>query len=945
MASLHVLPDESTPIYGRDAELAHLTALLDRACDGSGGALVIRGEAGIGKSTLLAAVRREAVDRSMTLLTACGVESESHVPFAGLHQLLTPLLSQVDELAPRHRSSLKAAFGQEDSVPNLFGIALAVLELLGEAAAQAPVVFLLDDAQWVDGPTRDVLAFVARRIDAEPVLGIGAIRIGPGDPLARAGLPQLRLGGLDSTASAALLLAHAPSLADSVREHLLQQAAGNPLALVELPRALVSVGTAFSREMPPLTARLEKAFSAQVEALPDTTRLLLLVGAADMTCGLRQILDAAAQVAGAPVPVDAVGPALDEGLVTIDTAVLRFRHPLVRTAVYRQAATTERLAVHAALAAVLADDPDRHAWHLASATLGSDDNVAGLLERSADRARVRGALAGSVTALERAADLTADPAGRTALLLRAAEQAAQLGQRSSAADLADRGDPSAMGPVERARLMIVEESVRPGDLQDEERLNALIRAAAEVWNAGATDGVRDADTVDLALQLLWRAASRCWWAEASPTSRRAVAQSAQRLGLEPENPRLMAVLAYALPETYGSGVIRLMDRITPDRITPDRADADLMHYLGGTALILGDLHRASSYNDVAAASFRSHGRLALLARTLGAGSWGRIWTGDWDRVHAESHEAGRLAKETGEDFWAVSSLANLSMLAAVRGDHETAEELVAEAQSSPLVKGVGFVICGLQQARGIAAAAAGRHAASFDLLHQVFETDAPGFHEMRWWVVPDLADAAVRTGHRDQARAVLAELERQASRLPSGLHLMSVAYTRAVLADDASAEELFAKALGDTLIGWPWHQARMRLAFGSWLSRGRRHAEARTSLRAARDGFDALGARHLSERARQELHAAGERSAVPLRSAYEALTPQELQIASLAARGLTNRQIAENLFLSHRTVASHMYRIFPKLGITTRTQLAEVLTAGRADVTTREPAPATPAAT
>ena len=902
----------SSALYGRENDLAFLEHLLDQAQYGWGAALTIEGGAGLGKSTLLAATARSARRRSMTILNAAGVESESHLPFAGLHQLLLPLRTDAARLEPRQRRALRAAFGLEATTPDLFGIALATLELLSEAAGRAPVLLIADDTHWMDHPTQDVLAFVARRVDVDPIVVLTASRSVAPRPQDDRRHGHLHLRALDDADASALLDSHAPGLTPAARALVLAQAAGNPLALVELPRALAA-GDPAGRlpDLVPLNERLERAFSARATALPSATRALLLAAAAETSCDLGQLLRAAGIVEGTPVGALALQPAIDEGLVHPGALQVRFRHPLIRSAIYACAGVAERLAVHAAMSTVLADDPDRHVWQRAAATLGTDENVVTLLEEFAARARARGGVTAAVDALEQASALTALPSRRTALLLGAAELACELGRRQGAADLVDRADPTRMGPVERARLTAVREVVMSGPMRDEARIHTLLEASAQARDAGHTD---------LAVHLLWRAASRCWWGNLPRHLRETVALAPDRLELPADDPRLLAVRAYALPETHGAPALsRMAD------LTPDRSDLDVMRFLGSTALILGDFRTSSSYMATAAESCRSQGRLALLVRTLGAGNWGRLWTGEWDRVRTESEEAASLAEETGEHIWAVSATTNLAMLAALRGEHGLAETLALQARSNPQAAGVSFLLVSIQQVRAVAAIGTGRYDEAFDLLRRAFDPADSTHHDMRWWTAPDLADAAAHTGRQEEARHILAGLDTLADRLPSPMNLMCLRYIRAVLADDDAAELPFKDALADESDHWPLYRARLLLAQGRRLRRLRRPIESRDAFRQARDIFDALGSPHWSSVARQLLRASGETSQQCVPAVRDQLSAQELQIATMAAEGLTNRQIGQRLFVSHRTVGSHLYRIFPKLGITTRTQLGEAL--------------------
>lgn len=919
---LPVPADDQPVLLGREDEIALIERLLDRTLTGRGNALLLGGGAGIGKSALLARSCRSAARRSMTVLNAVGFEPESRMPFAGLHQLLLPLRSQAHRLDPGQRRALQTAFGADGSVPDLFSVALATLELLTDAAANSPVLAVIDDTQWLDRPSADVLAFVARRIAGEPLLILTAARTGHLDPLSGAGLHELPLHPLDPGTCATLLQRTAPHLGSGQRSLILAQSAGNPLALVELPRTLIRTDPSASAGHPadllPLNERLERAFGIRYTDLPADTRALLLAAAADTACDLPQLLRAASITAGAPVGPGALQPAVDTDLIHPGTIRLRFRHPLIRSATYARATVAARLAVHAALSDVLADEPDRRVWHRAAATLGTDEDVVSDLEAFAARARPRGAVTIAVTALERGSDLTAAPVRRTSLLLRAAELASELGQRTAAADLAQRADQNLMGAEGQGRLAAVQEIIAPGEMRDQSRVRTLLQAAT----AARADG-----HPELATHLLWRAASRCWWGNLPPELRTDVADAVAPLGRPADDPLALAILANALPEVHGTRVLAKMTALTPDR-----SDADVMRYLGNAALILGDFHTSSSYMGTAADACRSQGRLALLVRTLGSGSWGRIWTGQWDRAQTESQEAAVLAEETGENFWAVSAATNLAMIAALRGEHDRAHTLARQAEDALQVTGVRFLLNSIQQVRALAAMGAGRYEEAFDILRRLYDPAEPTFHDMRWWAAPDLADAAAHTGRQAEARSILAGLEPLAERLPSPMIRMCLRYTRAVLADDDTAEYHYKQALTDDPGQWPPHRARLLLAHSHWLRRRRRTVESRAPLREARDIFDTLGAPHWSDHTRNLLRSTGESTTQRVPAARERLSPQELQIATLAATGLTNRQISQRLYLSHRTIGSHLYRIFPKLGITTRTQLAHALTSPEVQV-------------
>ncbi|MEU4808709.1 AAA family ATPase [Nocardia fluminea] len=896
-------------LIGRDRYSATLGELLDRAVAGSGSAMILRGPAGIGKSALLSVIRESATNQHLTVVSAVGVENETGLPFAGLHQLLRPLHTEMPKLPVSHQRSLRAAFGQEDRSPDLYAVALAALQLVGEAAAVRPTVLILDDLQWLDSCSVDVLSFLARRIGSDAVLVLGATRTGSEDAARRAGLPEIMVEPLDEQSAAALLEAQAPSLSSTVRQRLLRQAAGNPLALIELPRAMCQTTDRVVEDFP-LTARLEAAFAARSAELSEPARTLLVVLAADVSCDAGRLLRAATALVNAPVGTSHLQEAIDVGLVEMAGPFLRFRHPLMRSATYVRAPLTQRLGAHSILAEILSDFPDRQLWHRAAATLGVDDAIAGQLEDYAQRSRACGAVMAAVAALDRAAELSERADHTTALLLQAAELASETGARREAVDLLGRADLSVLGPVERARLAAVEEVVAFQRYADSDRrIRQLVDIAADAHAAGNTD---------LAAEILWCAAARCSSQDARAESREYIAAQLDALALPAHDPRALAVGALSLPWVRGRGILEQLDRIEPDR-----TDAAAMRLLGYAALFLGDFRRGTAYIDDAATISRDQGRLGLLSGILGAGNWPRIWLGEWDKVRAESEEARTFAEENGQEFYAATGRVNLAMVAALRGESESAVAYLRAVDAGPLSSGMRCIQVAAQQTRGMLLLSAGRAEDAFATLARVYDPVDPVSHPMqRWWVAPELADAAVASQNTDTARRLLADLPELAQRLPAPMLLVVDEYSRAVLADDADSDSAYAAALDGQVGAWPLYRARLQLHHGRRLRRLRRTAEAREPLRAARDTFDALGADPWAQAARNELRAAGETSTRRSPTARDQLTSQELQIATLAAEGLTNRQIAEKLYLSHRTIGSHLYRIYPRLGITSRVELA-----------------------
>jgi DNA-binding CsgD family transcriptional regulator/tetratricopeptide (TPR) repeat protein len=908
------------PLVGRERELGALEDLVDGVGD-HGGALVLCGEPGIGKSALLAMANRHATDRGMQVLAATGVQSEAHLPFAGLHQLLRPIIAGAMGLPVRQRMALLAAFGMADvAAPDRFIIALAALELLADTAASGPVLVAVEDAQWLDRPTGDVLAFIARRLESEPIVLLAAVREGHASALGEAGLPELRLEGLDAAAADTLLTAHAPPLASRVRERLLAEAMGNPLALLELPVALGSdqLGEGALPEWLPLTARLERAFAARLSELSAMTRRLLLVAAVDHDGILAEVLAAAAilERTDTEVAVEALTPAVDARLVEIDELGVRFRHPLVRSAIHQAASFHERHAAHAALAQVLVDQPDRRAWHRAASVVGPDETVAGELEELAARAQRRGGLGVAAAALERAARLGEDPAGQGNRLLRAAELELELGRRDLVVGLLQEAEPLQLAEVERRRMLWLREMLDPSSLGDAAKLRSMVDAAARV----AADGDQD-----LAVNLLWRAAQRCFWGDPGQQARDQVLAATERLHLDDGDPRLLAILAYVAPVERGRVIIDRLSRLASDV----GGDAQATGLLGTAAMVVGAFDLAAGFLAAASAGLRAQGRLGHLARLRTLQAWSAVYLADWKGAMPAAEEASQLAAETREPLWAASAQVVKAMLAGLRGEREVADTLAAHAEQAAYPIGARFLLAIAQLSRGLAALGVGRHDDAYEHLGRVFDRADVAYHPFTpTWALSALPATTPHSGHRDAARAVLEELEPLAAQTPSSWFQAGMSYARPLLADDQDAEPLFQAALDSDLVRWPLLRPRLLLAYGVWLRRQRRVAESRAPLRAARDSFDAIGAIPWGERARQELRASGEASHRPSPQAWDQLSPQELQIAQLAADGFSNREIGQQLYLSHRTVSSYLYRVFPKLGISSRSQLRAVLDRG-----------------
>ena len=895
-------------LYGRERELDVLEGLIDRAGE-HGGALVVRGEAGIGKSALLLDAARHAKARELHVLTTTGVESEAHLSFAGLHHLLQPALSHIDTLPPPQRAAISAAFGlSEVAAPDPFLIALAALELLADLAASAPLLLVIDDAHWLDRPTCDVLAFVARRVELEPIVLLFGVREGFDSRFEEAGLAELRLEGLDEAAAGTLLDVSAPDLAPNVRARIAAESAGNPLALLELPAAIQAEHRDgwLAPEPLPLTERLERAFAGRVSELPQATRTLLLVASLEDRGGLREILTAAA------VPLEAFQAAEAAQLVELDTETMRFRHPLVRSAIYQAAAPAERQAAHAALAAALEGDPDRSVWHRVGAVDAPNAEVASELEAAAARAVHRGALHVAMAALERAARFTAEPAARGALFMRAAELAFDLGRAEVCARLLEEAAALDLDAEDRTRLSWLLEIVTQS-WSGADRVATFVEMARQMTLAGEHDR---------ALDTLLTVALRCWWGNPDQATRDLVVSAAEAITVPSDDPALLAVLALADPVERAAVVIQ---RLAAQRPDPEEPAAAFHLVVAANSVLAHDL--SVPYLAAAVAGFREQGLLGMLAQALLTQEWTGVHVGDPVLALCAAEEGVRLAHETAQQRWKASGVLAQAAVAAAQGRSDQARDLAAGVERVLLPMGANPMLALVQFVRGTEALADGRHEDCYGELKRIFDPDDVAHHPfVRWWGAADFVDAAVRSGHSDEARRVLEELEALLARTGASHLRTHVNVARALTAEPEDAEALYQAGLTDDS-GGPFVRCRLLLGYGAWLRRERRVAESRVPLKSARDGFAALGFHPWAERANRELRASGETSRSRRVGTWDQLSPQELQIAEMAAGGLTNREIGQKLYLSHRTVSSHLQRIFPKLGIKSRHQLDAALRA------------------
>jgi DNA-binding CsgD family transcriptional regulator/tetratricopeptide (TPR) repeat protein len=905
-------------LVGRERELERLQALVEDI-EERGGALVVRGEAGIGKSALLAAASEGARRQGVRVVGIAAVESETRLPFAGLHELLLPLLDRLDVLPEVQRHALEMALGlaPREAGPDVFLIGLATLGLVADVAAGEPLLFVVEDAQWIDRSSAMVLGFVARRLEAEPVLMWFAVRAGVTSDVDDAGLPEFALRGLSDDASAGLLEAQAAGLSPDLRGRILDEAAGNPLALIELPVAAKGLAFDARTALPgslPLTARLEGAFAARLDELDADARALLVVAALE-DGEPTELLQAAEKLRGASLAVHAWQPAADAGLGGLTQDRFRFRHPLIRSAVEQTMAVEERRAAHAALADVLAGDPDRSAWHRAEATKGQDEAAAAALAAAAERAKARGAGELAIAAFERSAALTPDPAVRGLRLWQAATLGSNLGRWQESSRLFTEAQQLGLPPFEDAYATLRLESFA-GTMSSGDAVVAAFTAAAERLLA---DGEQQK-----ALKALEEVSIRAYWGNLHDETKREASEVVRKIAVPANDPSRLVFLSHVDPIRNGREVLDELSRMSPAGV----GDADTLGVVGLAATAVWADDVAIPFLRAAGERFRARGRLTGLVTALGSEAWAHLHRGAVLPGLTAAAESGRLAAETGLVLYVQAAKLAEAVAVAQRGEDDAARALLAETEAVLLPLGATPLLSFVALARGRVELAAGHYGAAYDRLARVFDHDDVAFHPfLRGHVLADLVDAAVGgDGDLDLVRGYVDDWQKISAETAAPFLGVQVSYAAAVLDEDDDAGPRFQAAITAADRGWGYYAARARLAYGVWLRRRQRRAtDARAPLREAAEVFSALGQETAAERALRELRASGETARRRVPEAWAELTPQELQIAQLAAQGLSNKEIGERLYISPRTAGTHLYHLFPKLGITSRNQLRDAL--------------------
>ena len=911
----------SLALVGRTTEVAVIRSFLSRAAD-NGGTLLVFGEPGAGKTYLLDTAAELASASGTIVLRAQGVQFEANVAFGGLNQILLPILPHMAKLKKAHRAALNVALGlDEGERPDRLLVSTAALKLVRYAGDTAATVIAVDDLPWLDEPSARVLAFVARRLAGSRIGLLAASRHGPSSVFERLGLPQYELPPLDDAAAGELVTSAFPDLAVGVRARVLAEARGNPLALLELPAALGDAQRAGAEVLPamlPLTDRLKAAFSGAIYDLPRPARRLLLMAALEGTGDPRV-------VTGNNEPRLSAGPlemAKRAGLLVTngDSQHLAFPHPVIRSAVVEMSSDQERRAAHEDLAVLLADEPERQVWHLAAAARRPAEHIASRLEHQAQLALAAGDVAGAVAALTRASELSQDPAERSRRQAFAAVLLTGLtGDRQRASELltdALRQGPDTRESLEAAVAASYLLISRSGDIETAHRLlvNAIQRTPRDGNEA----------TFQIALYGLMLACHFGGRAELWRPFHQAIA----RLG--PEAPNMLQVC----DETFADPVSvsgRTLDRLA--------------------AAINGLAHETSpvTINRVAFAAFfvdrlagcRAALRLVVREERSGSGSvvsailalnmlgFDDLQTGRWDRAETRAAESARLCEENSYMLLTWRPRYIQAMLAAVRGEHPLARALTDEMLRWATPRAILTVQRSAWQARSLDAIGNGDFEEAYQYATQIAPAgQLPSHVPQVLYVALDVVESCMHTNHDAEATAHVAAMQAAGlAGISPRLKLVVTGCAAMAATDDEAAIDLFREAVAvPGAERWPFEFARVQLLYGERLRRAGANRESRALLSAAIERFQWLGARPWTARALSELRATGQ---TRLRDASEGtakhLTPREYQIATLAASGLRNKEISARLFLSERTVADHLHRAFPKLGVTSRAGLRDAL--------------------
>jgi DNA-binding CsgD family transcriptional regulator len=905
-------------LRGRQIECETLDQLVATVQAGHSSVLVLRGEAGIGKTALLEYARGSA--SGCRVVRAAGVESEMELAFGGLHQLCAPFLGQLGRLPGPQRDALGTAFGLSvGTPPDRFLVGLAVLSLLADVAEREPLICLVDDAQWLDRVSAQTLAFVARRLLAEPIGLVLAVRE-PDFEHEFTEPSQLEVGRLSGSDSHALLDSVTPGRLDErVRDRIIAETQGNPLALIELPRGLTPAELAggFGRpDARPLVNQIEQSFLRRVQSLPAETQQLLLMASAEPV-GDVTLLTRAAELLG--IEAAAVSPAEAAGLITIGTRVW-FHHPLMRSAAYRVAAVEDRQNVHRALAAATdpQSDPDRRAWHLANATASPDETVAAELERSADRAQARGGVAAAAAFLERAAELTPDSARRGARVLAAARAKYQAGGFDAAMELLDAAELSALDERELAQANLLRGQIVFAARSASAALPLLLRAGKRLE---PLDAVLARETYRDALYAAFTAGRLASGAQMADVAKAALVR---RPGPPPErNDLLLNGVAVAITEGYSAGMpmlLQALDAFRTEELSREEG-------LGWLPLACRMAHNAWDFDSwyVLSAKLvdlaRETGDLSVLPSALLLLLSNRVLAGELAFTDALVAEAMTIGDVTGSRF---NAQYGALVLEPWRGREAATREVIEAITRDTVLEGEGKVATATQWANAVLYNGLGRYEEAYVAAERGCKH--PKELGLSTWSMIELVEAAARSGRPARAAAAAQLLDEMAQASGTDWALGISASVRAQVSNGPAADALYREAierLSRTEVRMAL--ARTRLLYGEWLRRENRRADAREQLRIAYEMLSQMGAEAFAERARRELQATGETIRKRSVEVHITLTAQESQIARLAGDGLTNPEIGAQLFISPHTVEWHLRKIFVKLGIVSRKQIRSTL--------------------
>lgn len=907
-----------TKLLGRQGERHVLEELVAGVRAEQGRVLVVRGEAGVGKSALLDDLAEAASD--CLVLRATSVESEMQLPYAGLHQVCAPLLSHLERLPVPQRAALATAFGlTTGEAGNPFMVGLATLSLMTAVAGERPLICVLDDAQWLDRPSAMLLAFVARRLLAEPIGMVFAVRE-PLEVRELAGLPELRLSGLSPREARALLdsVLIGP-VDDQVRDRIVAETRGNPLALLELPRSLSVADLAGGFAAPdavPLASRIERSFASRVEGLPEETRRLLLAAAADPV-GDAALLWRTGERLG--FSASALAPAESASLIEVGLAV-SFIHPLARSAVYRAATVAERREAHRAIAESTdpGSDPDRHAWHLGRAAPGPDEAVAGALERSADRARARGGNAAAAAFLRRAADLTPSPGRRAARALAAARVTFEAGAPDSAHDLLRIAESGPLDDLQRARLGRLRAQIEFTRSRGSHTPAMLLEAATRLEPLSAVLA-RETHLEALAAALFTGRFD-------DADGLRTVARAARAAPPAPAPPRPMDLLLDGLAVRFTDGPAAaapmLRDALAAFEVAGARVDDPSTPWLWLAWFVAGDLWDGDRWHGLAmsaTAMARRTGALNILPVCLESAAAAHLHAGEFSAAASLVEESEAISEATGNAPLRYTSL----VLAAWRGREAQTVGLVEARLRDAVAHGEGRVVGLAHYVTSVLYNGLGRYGAALTAALSGCEHDDL---ELTGFTLVELIEAGAHHGAEIPLHEALDKLTERTEASGSDWALGVLARSRALLARGRQAQDLYEEAvhrLRRSRIAV--HLARAHLVYGEWLRRENQRARARQHLRQAYEMLSGFGAEAFAERARRELLATGETVRRRTMETRDLLTPQELQVARLAAAGHTNSDIGSQFYISPRTVEYHLHKVFAKLNVSSRKELGAVL--------------------